>query len=403
MIDISIIKQHSISEVVGRYVKLKRAGSSYKGNCPFHNERTPSFMVSDAKGIFKCFGCDVSGDVIDFIQRIERTDFKGAVKILTGGEDYSEFTPVPPPPPKPIFHIPKERLTSHYKEYTGCTLYAFFCSLFPEKIVHHVFRRYNVMTGWDGLNVFPQVDINGNFRQVKELTADAATGKRDKEKIPLVNGIKLLSENEKNGYKLEQCFFGEHLIPDFTQIVIVESEKTALGMTIADLFYNGSNGRLWLATGGKSGINMHKRETLVPLKEKQVLLMPDNDAVEDWQRFKFSIAKVVEHVILIDSLASNENAAGKTKYDIWDYTLDAMNEARDYPATWDQPCERNPENDYWRLVNWACELEAAKVSKDFAKGGAILAEMAAKGFNEMPDDILEQYAPTLFSQMGLSA
>ena len=403
MTDISIIKQQSISEVVGRYVKLKRAGSSYKGNCPFHNENTPSFMVSDAKGIFKCFGCDASGDVIDFIQKIENTDFTGAVKILKGGEDYSSFTPIPPPPPKQIFHIPKERLTNHYGDYTGCTLYTFFCSLFPEKIVHHVFSRYNVMMGWNGLNVFPQVDASGNIRQVKELTADTVTGKRDKEKIPLVNGIKLLTENEKKGYKLEQCFFGEHLIPDFAQILIVESEKTALGMTIADLFYNGSNGRLWLATGGKSGINMHRPETLVPLIGKQVLLMPDNDAVDEWQRFKFSIAKVVEHVILIDSLASNENAAGKSKYDIWDYTLDAIKEARQYPAIWDAPAERNATNDYWWLVNWACDLEAAKVSRDFAKGDKILEEMEAAGFHEMPDDILQQYAPTLFNQMDVTA
>lgn len=402
MTDLSAIKSQKISDVIRQYVKLRRVGSSYKGNCPFHNERTPSFMVSDAKGIFKCFGCDVSGDVITFIQKIENTDFKGAVRVLTG-EDYSEFTPVPPPPPKQIFHIPKERLTNHYGDYTGCTLYAFFCSIFPENIVKQVLAQYNVLSGYNGLNVFPQVDIKGGIRQVKELTADAVTGKRDKTKNPLVNGIKLLFESEKDVFRLEQCFFGEHLIPDYSKVWIVESEKTALGMMLADLHYSGSNSRLWLATGGKSGLNMHRSESLVPLIDKQVFLMPDNDAVESWERFKFSIEKVVKYVFVIDSLAGNENANGKAKYDIWDYTLDAMNEAREYPAIWDAPAERNATNDYWRLVNWACDLEAAKVSRQFYKGDAILEEMEAKGFNEMPDEILQQYAPTLFNQMELSA
>ncbi|MCO5291381.1 MAG: PriCT-2 domain-containing protein [Chitinophagaceae bacterium] len=87
------------------------------------------------------------------------------------------------------------------------------------------------------------------------------------------------------------------------------------------------------------------------------------------------------------------------KEKVWNFKPLITETENAYPPEWDQPCERNPENDYWRLVNWACDLEAAKVSRQFDKGDKILAEMAAKGFNEMPDDILEQYAPTLFNQM----
>ncbi len=72
----------SIVDVIGRHVVLKRAGSNYKGVCPFHNEKTPSFVVSDAKQIFTCFGCGASGDVIEFVKRYHNLDFQGAIEKL---------------------------------------------------------------------------------------------------------------------------------------------------------------------------------------------------------------------------------------------------------------------------------------------------------------------------------
>ncbi|WP_324826006.1 DNA primase [Sinanaerobacter sp. ZZT-01] len=72
----------SIVDVIGRHVVLKKAGSNYKGVCPFHNEKTPSFVVSDAKQIFTCFGCGASGDVIEFVKRYHNLDFQGAVEKL---------------------------------------------------------------------------------------------------------------------------------------------------------------------------------------------------------------------------------------------------------------------------------------------------------------------------------
>lgn len=71
-----------IVEVVQRYVPLKKAWSNFAGCCPFHNEKTPSFMVSPHKQIFKCFGCGKGGNVFTFIQEIERIDFRDAVREL---------------------------------------------------------------------------------------------------------------------------------------------------------------------------------------------------------------------------------------------------------------------------------------------------------------------------------
>lgn len=56
-----------IEEVVGDFVALKKRGTSLIGNCPFHNEKTPSFNVSVTKGIYKCFGCGKGGDAVHFI------------------------------------------------------------------------------------------------------------------------------------------------------------------------------------------------------------------------------------------------------------------------------------------------------------------------------------------------
>ena len=71
-----------IVELIGTYVKLKKSGQNFLALCPFHNEKTPSFSVSDSKQIFKCFGCGVGGDVFHFISQIERLSFPEAVEHL---------------------------------------------------------------------------------------------------------------------------------------------------------------------------------------------------------------------------------------------------------------------------------------------------------------------------------
>ncbi len=72
----------NIVDVVGRVVPLKRAGANFKGVCPFHNEKTPSFVVSEQKQIFTCFGCGASGDAIEFTKRYYNLEFQEAVEKL---------------------------------------------------------------------------------------------------------------------------------------------------------------------------------------------------------------------------------------------------------------------------------------------------------------------------------
>ena len=78
----NILSAARIEEVVGDFVSLKRRGTNYIGLCPFHNEKTPSFTVSPAKGIFKCFGCGKAGNTVNFLMEYEHYTYPEALKFL---------------------------------------------------------------------------------------------------------------------------------------------------------------------------------------------------------------------------------------------------------------------------------------------------------------------------------
>lgn len=115
-----------IVDVVGRVVSLKKAGSNYKGICPFHNEKTPSFVVSETKQIYTCFGCGATGDVINFVERYYALDFKGAVEMLAkeygislegafrGGKDKDEYYEINRQAARFFFKALRERANPGY-------------------------------------------------------------------------------------------------------------------------------------------------------------------------------------------------------------------------------------------------------------------------------------------------
>jgi DNA primase len=77
-----ILDTAQIEQVVGDFVNLKKSGSILKGNCPFHQEKTPSFVVNPNKNIFKCFGCGKGGDSVSFIMEHEKFSFPEALRYL---------------------------------------------------------------------------------------------------------------------------------------------------------------------------------------------------------------------------------------------------------------------------------------------------------------------------------
>lgn len=113
------IKDNSdIVDIIGEYVDLKKAGSSYKGLCPFHNEKTPSFTVDKKKQLFHCFGCGAGGDVVSFIMQKEGLSYPESLKYLgkkAGINIIYNENPVVNKRRNKLFEINKEVMMYFYK------------------------------------------------------------------------------------------------------------------------------------------------------------------------------------------------------------------------------------------------------------------------------------------------
>ncbi|MCX5712526.1 MAG: DNA primase [Candidatus Omnitrophica bacterium] len=77
-----ILSRSNIVELIAGYIPLKRAGRNFRANCPFHHEKTPSFMVSPARQLYHCFGCGAGGNAFNFLIQYERLEFREAVEML---------------------------------------------------------------------------------------------------------------------------------------------------------------------------------------------------------------------------------------------------------------------------------------------------------------------------------
>ena len=175
--------------------------------------------------------------------------------------------PRPQPPAKPVSFIPVEPFKQSLKGYEQNNFVKYLNELFGNEIAAGLIRKYFIGTSkhWQGANIFWQIDITGKIRSGKIMLYNPTTGKRIKEPFNHIAWVhKAIKQPE---FELQQCFFGEHLLKENSKpVTIVESEKTAI---IASVYFPKF---IWLACGGKEGLNAEKCKILAG---RQVILYPD--------------------------------------------------------------------------------------------------------------------------------
>ena len=212
---IQLIKERaSAYEVIGDIIKLKKEGTNYVGLCPFHTEKTPSFNVSPAKNIFKCFGCGKSGDAISFLREYNKIDFIEALKILanrynvqleeTGTSKHKSYVK----PPERLIKL--EKKTLEYFENT-------------RKITNNTLLRFKVS---DSVEWMPKAKkeiptICFNYYLNGELVNTKFRGKN--KDFKMVKDAKLI-------------FYNLDAIKDESEVYICEGEVDAMSLYEANIY-----------------------------------------------------------------------------------------------------------------------------------------------------------------------
>ena len=175
-------------------------------------------------------------------------------------------------------------------------LYSFLSGVFGTKEVSRIFQLYRVGTSkkWGGSTVFWQIDRQGRVRTGKVMLYDQMTGHRIKEPRSHVSWVH--TELGLANFNMKQCFFGEHLLVEYSQkaVAIVESEKSAMVAThfMPDF--------VWLATGGMHGC--FKADTVSVLKNRAVILCPDLGAKEVWLEKAAQLFSICPKVVISELL-----------------------------------------------------------------------------------------------------
>ena len=199
-------------------------------------------------------------------------------------------------PAKPSY-IEKETLQKTLIKYDINPLVNYLYVNYRKDEVKNTIEKYNLGTAeiFNGATIFWQKDDTGNIRTGKIMAYDTSTGKRLKTKdgTPLINWVHSLLK--KPNYNLKQCLFGLHLLNQtIKQVAIVESEKTALIMSIEFPQHT------WMSAGS---LQSFKYEYLAPLREKKITAFPDKGAYNKWKKtadalnnegFSIEVSKLLE-------------------------------------------------------------------------------------------------------------
>lgn len=231
----AILKNHSIEDVIGKFITLKKKGKHYEACCPFHEEKSPSFKVTPDMGLFKCFGCGESGNAIDFIMKLKNLPFKEACDMI-------EHQPQQPEQPK--------RKRKQQQDLTPKQL---------PQIIRHI--KHGIPSA-----VFPWHNKEGKIFAYT-CRFDLPDGKEVLPYTYKLNGWQWAApESPRPLYNL-------HLILSNPQakIILCEGEKTANAVQ-----YHYSPDQV-VVTTWLGGCNAITQTDLQPLYNRSVFLWPDND------------------------------------------------------------------------------------------------------------------------------
>lgn len=230
-------------------------------------------------------------------------------------QDTIQISLAPRQEPQPSFidYAIMEQTLSHYDINP---LYTFLARCIGKEDTDRLCRLYRIGTSrkWGGAAVFWQVDCSGRVHTGKIMPYDATTGKRVKHPQPHVCWVH--TEMRQKDYNLRLCFFGEHLLPLYPdrKVFVVESEKTA---AIASHFMPDV---LWIATGGKNGC--FNERTISALTGRDVVLIPDLGATQEWQARLPMLGKVCRSASVNDVLGAMATDEQRSQgLDIADFLL----------------------------------------------------------------------------------
>lgn len=300
----------SITDIVAEFYPfdtrggLKKMGTEYSIPCPFHGGRHyGSFKVSPRKNYAKCFSCGWQGHPIDFLMEHERLSFVDAIRWLgkkycievEGSENFTVKPSVPRQklPPLPMLVLPdwmwKVKLGLPEEHPFMRWLRGIKWDASQEQRLYDMLNDYHIGMAKNGMVIFWQIDERQQVRTGKMMKYKA-DGHRDKESSYNFDWVhSALYRTPQSGYSADKtdvkpCLFGLHLLDKYKtsqrqQVCIVESEKTALLMSIA---YGNNSGQVWMACGGVENLN---RDKLKPIIEQQrdIILYPDRDGIAKWK------------------------------------------------------------------------------------------------------------------------
>jgi hypothetical protein len=188
---------------------------------------------------------------------------------------------------KPVSFIPFETFKASLRSYKKNNFVQYLIKLFGVETASELVSRYYIGTSkhWNGATIFWQRDTQGKVRTGKIMLYDPNTGKRIKEPFNHINWIHTLLNLPD--FKLNQCFFGEHLlfIDKTKPVAIVESEKTAI---ISSVYFPEF---IWIAAGSIDGLNIEKCSIL---KGRNVTLFPDINGFEKWSKKADQLSNIAQ-------------------------------------------------------------------------------------------------------------